>query len=144
MPSAAEIFEAVRAGSLDKIKSCYESDRDLLYLSDAAGVSILLHAVYSGQKHIADFLVSKNGPVKFYEACALGRLDLAVKLFEKNPSVLNILSKDGFTPLDLAEAFGRSDVVRYLAGKGAKRSGKPLPNKKTKSLKTWLKNDGAD
>jgi ankyrin repeat protein len=114
-----DIFTAIRAGNREAVKALLDADPSLLATKNAAGDSLLLASIYSGQKPIADDLLSRGVSVNFFEAAALGSGDRVAALLESNPALLGDYSHDGFTALHLAVFFGHRDLVKHLLDLGA-------------------------
>jgi ankyrin repeat protein len=82
-------------------------------------VSAALEALYAGDEARARTLLPTDSHVTVFEAAAFGRIDRLSVLLEGDPSEVQQLSEDGFTPLHLA-VFGRQEeAVRFLIERGA-------------------------
>ena len=117
--SAAELFEAIRAGDLAIVTSLLNADASLGSAKNDTGVSAVLMSVYTGQKEIRDLLLRRGPELDLPTAAAVGNLDRAKQIVEKNPASAASFSADGFPVVALAAVFGHLDVARYLAERGA-------------------------
>ncbi len=89
-------------------------------------------------KHLDDFLKLKNidfklprgdGATAFLLAVMMGDLDAAQKLYEKEPSLIEIPENEGRTPLHAAVKLNKPELVKFLLSKGAKKDGKDTSGK---------------
>lgn len=120
MDNHKEIIKAVKAGDTKKTKQLLHANPDLIHAMTERGESIILLAVYYGQKEIAQLLLSKATELTIYEATAVGQIDQVKKALGHNPDHLHAFSADGWTPLHLAAFFGHDEIVEYLIQIGAK------------------------
>ncbi|HEY3054091.1 MAG TPA: ankyrin repeat domain-containing protein [Thermoanaerobaculia bacterium] len=111
-----EIFDAIRRGDAEAVKSIVERDPSQASVRES-NVSAILTALYNGKTDIARLLVDQGASIDFYEACALGDLDRVQKMI--NPNLLNSRSPDGFPPVGLAIFFRHPDVAKFLIESGA-------------------------
>ena len=109
----------VRRGATTEIAEYVKEDPLIAQSRDAQGVSALLWAVYSGQTVVRDFLLSGLESIDVHEASAVGDLARLNALLSADPSRINSLSSDGWTPLHLAAAFGGAEAVALLLSHGA-------------------------
>ena len=66
-----------------------------------------------------------------YEAAKKGDVDGVRKILEKNPELLDVPNRYGFTPLHRAVIYGQKEMIVFLIGKGADIKGK------NKALRGW-------
>ena len=82
--------------------------------------SIVSGCLANGRLTAAKFLASRGAPLDLAEAAALGRLDVVKSFFREDgslkPSAAKEQLEEGFL---FACAYGHSDVVEFLLGKGA-------------------------
>jgi ankyrin repeat protein len=114
-----EIFEAITAGDLERVRNIINTHPAAVQARNDNGDSPLLAALYAGQAEISSYLMSKAPSLTIYEAAATGRIERVKELLEEDPRLLNYLSHDGWTPLHLAAFFGQSLVVEFLIDLGA-------------------------
>jgi ankyrin repeat protein len=119
MPTAAELFDAIRQGDLARVQSLLDADAALASAKNESGVSALLSSVYFGRKDIRDLLLARGATLELQDAAALGRLDRVRELVEKNRALANSFSSDGFPVVALAAFMGHLLVARYLRENGA-------------------------
>lgn len=114
-----ELFDAIKAGRTDEVRTMVERDRSQLSARDANGVSAILLAIYHGKADVARLFVELGAPMDIFEASALGKVDRITALLNEDPSRVSAYSQDGFYPLGLAAFFGQLDAVRALIAAGA-------------------------
>ena len=112
-----ELIEAVRKGDAARVGDLLDEDRSLLGAKSENVTGILL-ALYHGHPEIAQLFVKRGARLSFPEACALGDSG-ALKLLDRDPSLLNAYSEDGYPPLGLAVFFRHPDLARALIERGA-------------------------
>jgi uncharacterized protein len=117
--SAAELFDAMRAGNSAAAKTLLDADPSLASAKNDSGISAVLMSVYSGRREIRDLLLSRGAALELHDAAAVGKLDVVKSIVEHDPARANSFSPDGFPVVALAAVFGHVDVVRYLADCGA-------------------------
>ncbi len=115
----SEFLDVVSKGEYDKVAEMLEADPSLVDSQNDRGMSAIILATYCGQKRIVNLLVSKGARLSIYEASAVGDLNAVIRALEREPSLLNSYSKDGFPPLGLASFFGNADIARFLLERGA-------------------------
>ncbi len=114
-----QLFEAIKGGKVDEVRSILEREPSQLSARDANGVSAILLAIYHGKADVARVFVDLGAPLDIFEASALGKLDRISALLREGPSRVSAYSQDGFYPLGLAAFFGQLDAVRALIAAGA-------------------------
>ncbi|HEX9160426.1 MAG TPA: ankyrin repeat domain-containing protein [Thermoanaerobaculia bacterium] len=113
-----ELFEAISRGDAAKVQSIL--DRDPAQISSTENnTTPLLMALYCGQKHVADVLAGRGARIGFPEACAMGDLDRVRSMAEKDLSLIDTRSPDGFPPLGLAIFFRHPQIAKLLIERGA-------------------------
>ena len=119
MDSVVELFEAIRTGDAEKVRSLCAANAALVNARNARGQSAVLMACYTGRKEIRDVLVENGAMLELHEAAAAGNLARVKEMVGANPELAKSYSPDGFPVLALAVAFGHEEVAQYLRGKGA-------------------------
>ncbi len=119
MDSVVELFEAIRTGDAEKVRSLCAANAALVNARNARGQSAVLMACYTGRKEIRDVLVKNGAMLELHEAVAAGNLARVKEMVEANPELAKSYSPDGFPALALAAAFGHEQVAQYLRGQGA-------------------------
>ena len=119
MTTTSDIFDAIAAGDLDRVRKLIAEDAALAGARDAQGLSAVTQARYHGEKDIVDVLLGAGLDLDVFEAAAVGRLERVRELLENDPALVSSFSADGFTPLHLAAFFGHADIARLLVERGA-------------------------
>src|SRR2546428_6933113 len=114
-----EFIEAVKRGDVTKVRDLVRANPALLNSRTKRGLSPVLVAIYSGQKVAAANLIALGAELDVHDASAAGRLDRVRELVERDPSLVNSLSVEGFAPMGLAAYLGHEEGVEYLLAKGA-------------------------
>src|SRR5437867_4537197 len=117
--ASPEFIDAVKRGDLARVRELVKSDPALLNSRTKRGLSPVLVAIYSGQKVAAANLIAMGAELDIHDAAAAGRLDRVQALAERDPSLVNTASAEGFPPLGLAAYLGHEAVAEYLISKGA-------------------------
>ena len=117
--SPPEFIEAVKRGDVTKVRDLVRANPALLNSRTRRGLSPVLVAIYSGQKVAAANLIALGAELDVHDASAAGRMDRVRELVERDPSLVNALSVEGFPPMGLAAYLGHEEVVEYLLTKGA-------------------------
>ena len=86
----------------------------------AQGVSALLLAIYKGQTLTRDYLLACLPELDIFEAAAAGRCQRLQALLAQHPETIDAFSRDGWSPLHLAAAFGGPRASCILMAKGAR------------------------
>jgi uncharacterized protein len=119
MNATSDIFEAIDAGDLDRLRALVRDDPTSALVRDETGVSVLLYAHYRGLDDTVAVLREQVDELDVFEAAALGDTDRLRSLVEGRPSLADAWSPDGFTPLHLAAFFGHDAAAAYLIDRGA-------------------------
>ena len=117
--SPPEFIEAVKRGDVSKVRDLVRANPALLNSRTKRGLSPVLVALYSGQKVAAANLIALGADLDIHDAAASGRLDRVKELVERDPSLANAVSAEGFPAMGLAAYLGHEEVVEYLIAKGA-------------------------
>ena len=118
MDAATELFEAIRTGDIENVRSLCAANAEIVNSQNPQGQSAVLMACYTGRKDIRDVLVETGAMLNLHEAAAAGNLAHVTEAIAAHPELAKSYSPDGFPLLALAAAFGHEDVVRYLHDKG--------------------------
>src|SRR5467141_1483274 len=114
-----EFLEAIQKGNLSKVNQLLETNPALAQIKAKDGTSVILFALYRGQRNIADAITAKKTELDIFEASTLGRLDSVKSLIGRNPSLASAYSPDGFALVALTAFLGQKETTEYLIGKGA-------------------------
>lgn len=119
MTADPEIFAALGRGDLKRVEAMLASEPALANARNGRGDSLLLAAVYLGQRLLARKVVDAGAAFGLHEAAALGDAERARAAIEAEPGLVRAYSHDGWTPLHLAAFFGHAEVARLLLDRGA-------------------------
>jgi ankyrin repeat protein len=117
--SSNELFAAIKAGELARVKALLAAKPALAAARDEGGLSAVLTAAYCQQPAIVGVLLDRDPPLNAFEAAAAGVRDRLDDLLRDDPDLLDAFAPDGFTPLGLASFFGHTTVAAMLLGYGA-------------------------
>jgi ankyrin repeat protein len=123
METTPHALELLQSGDLNGLRRLLEQDSAASESRDATGVSLLMRALYRGQRDLAELIASKKKALDQFEAASLGRLDNLKKSIgeeiRRESTAINARSKDGFTALHFACYFGQPAAARVLIENGA-------------------------
>src|SRR5467141_260178 len=114
-----EFLEAIQKGNLSKVNQLLETNPALAHSKAKDGTSVILFALYRGQRNIAEAITAKKTELDIFEASTLGKLDRVKSLIDRNPSLASAYSPDGFALVALAAYLGQKETTEYLISKGA-------------------------
>jgi ankyrin repeat protein len=115
----ADLFALVAAGDGDAVRDLLDTRPELAGERDADGLSLVLHALFSGQDDLVDPILDANPPLDVFDAAAVGRTRGLEELLDAEPELAGATRPDGSTPLHLAARFDRTDSVEVLLERGA-------------------------
>src|SRR2546422_9456103 len=104
-----EFIEAVKRGDVTKVRDLVRANPALLNSRTKRGLSPVLVALYSGQKVAAANLIAMGADLDVHDAAAAGRLDRVRTLVERDPTLANAVSAEGFPPLGLPAYLGHEE-----------------------------------
>ncbi len=113
-----ELFDAIRENDAAGVARLLDGDSSLLGARQN-GITPILFAVYNGHAGLAQLFLDRGAALTFGEACALGRADLATKMLDADPALLDSFSDDGFPAIGLAVFFRQPDLACTLIERGA-------------------------
>jgi ankyrin repeat protein len=116
---AAAFIDAIKSGEFERVKAMVSAEPALIDARGRTGESAILTAVYHRQTKIANLLVARGVSLTVFEASAAGELERVEQLIERDRSLVNTFSADGWTPLHLAAFFGHSKIAELLIGSDA-------------------------
>jgi ankyrin repeat protein len=112
--------ELVKKGDLAGVQSALAAEPELLDATNAAGQGSFLLAKYYRQEAIADYLLAQNPKLDLFNLCVAGQVEPVLAEVERDSSLLEAHSSDGWTPLHLAAFFGHRGLAQALINHGAK------------------------
>jgi len=118
MDQSQRCFELLQAGDTEGLRRLVDDTPGAAEAKDAAGVSLLMHALYRGRRDLAETIAGKKNELDIFEASSLGRLERLQGF--SDAAVIKSYSKDGFTALHFACYFGQPEAARLLIEKGAR------------------------
>src|SRR5467141_2379495 len=114
-----EFLEAIQKGNLSKVNQLLETNPALAQIKAKDGTSVILFALYHGQRNIAEAITAKKTELDIFEASTLGKLDRAKSLIDRNPQIVSAYSPDGFALVALTAYLGQKETTEFLIEKGA-------------------------
>lgn len=115
----AKFVELVKQGTVAQVRDLLESQPSLVNAQNTHGVSVVAISVYYGRKPITQELLRHHPKLNIFEACMLGKAQLAERMVASDASLVNGYSADGFTPLHLAVFLGTPETAEMLLAHGA-------------------------
>ena len=82
----------------------------------------MLIAQYHPKRDLVTILLAAGPELDIFDAASVGRTARVAELLDRDPSLANAFSGDGFFPLALAAFFGFPETVRLLLARGADAS----------------------
>jgi ankyrin repeat protein len=119
MATTNDLFDAIDAGKPDDVRALLAADPDLAAARDGDGVSAVMHALYRGQRPVAEAVAAALPALDVFEAAGLDRAGDLVALLARDPSLATAWSVDGFTALHFAAFFGGGASASALLAAGA-------------------------
>ena len=118
----ADPFALIAAGDADAVRELLDTRPELAGKRDADGLSLVLHALCSGQHDLVDPILDANPPLDVCDTAAVGRTRGLEELLDAEPALVHTTRPDGSTPLHLAARFDQADAVTVLLERGADRA----------------------
>jgi ankyrin repeat protein len=116
--SQQALFEAIRNNDAAAVAALLDGDRSLIDARQNE-VTPILFAIYNGHGELARLFLDRGATLTFGEACALGDTELAMRMLDGDPALLDAYSADGFPPVGLAIFFRHPELGRRLIERGA-------------------------
>ena len=110
----ATIFESIRAGDVDAVRSAVRDDPSAAAARDDKGLSAVRAALYAHRQDVADVLLETGPDLDVFDAAAAGDVERLTELLDGD---------GGFTPLMGAEKDDpEGDMARLLKDHGAEEA----------------------
>ncbi|HXM37692.1 MAG TPA: ankyrin repeat domain-containing protein [Gemmatimonadales bacterium] len=119
MEPVQEIFDVVRAGDTVRLKALLAAQPALVNARNERGHSAVLIAQYHHKPEAVAVLLAAGPDLDVFDAASVGRTARVAEWLDRDPSLVNAYSSDGFFPLGLAAFFGHPETVRLLLARGA-------------------------
>ena len=119
MATIKELVEFIQKGANDKLEAALKEDSALADAKTEQGISLLQFSTYCRNKIAIELLLKRKSRLDIYEAAGIGDVGRVAGEVEKQLTLVNSFSFDGFTPLGLACFFGHHLVASFLISKGA-------------------------
>lgn len=119
MEPAQEIFDVVRAGDTGRLKALLAAQPGLVNARNERGHSPVLIAQYHHKSEAVAVLLAAGPDLDVFDAASVGRTATVAEWLDRDRSLVNAYSSDGFYPLGLAAFFGHPETVRLLLARGA-------------------------
>ncbi len=119
MEPAQEIFDVIRAGDRERLDALLAAQPGLVNVRNDQGHSPVLIAQYHHKHDLVAVLLAAGPDLDIFDASSVGRTARVAELLDRDPSLVNAYSRDGFFPLGLAAFFGYPETVRLLLARGA-------------------------
>lgn len=119
MDATQEIFDIVRAGDTARLKALLAANPAAVNARNERGHSPVLIAQYHHKRDAVAVLLAAGPELDLFDAASVGDTARVAALLDRDPSLVNAYSSDGFYPLGLAAFFGHPDTVRLLLRRGA-------------------------
>ena len=136
-----QLIQAVEQGDAGQVNALLQSDPDLSSARHPNGVSLLLWALYYGQKEIALRLAENRIDLDVFDASSLGAMQRLAGLLQDDRSLANAWSADGFQPLGLTCFFQQPAAARLLIEFGADISSPSKNNARVQPLHSAAASD---
>lgn len=121
--SAARFFEAIRKGNDMAVDTALGADQELLQARDAAGLTPVLAAAFSGHSKMAERIAAIQAKTPeglgVFDAAAVGNVGVIRSLMSTDRASVDDRGPDGYTTLHIAATFGQLEAARLLLGRGA-------------------------
>ena|SRR5689334_11338047 len=117
--AAEELIAAVNDDDAERVSALLGEDPTLVGARDRNGVSAIMLSRYRSDRATTDALLALDPELDVFEAATLGIIDRLNERLMEDPSRVNAVSPDGFTPLHLASFFGKTAVAKALIDAGA-------------------------
>ena len=119
MTTEHEIFDVIRAGDAERLRTLLAADPALAGARNERGHSAVLIAQYRRQSALVPLLLAAGPTLDVWDVAAVGDTARLAQILDQDPRAVNAYSGDGFFPLGLAAFFGHTGTARLLIERGA-------------------------
>lgn len=119
MTDLKTFHEEVKRGDLPAVRASLADNPSLLDETNESGQTAFLLAKYYRQDETAEYLLSLNPQLDLFNASVAGHVSAVTNQIDRDKSLLEAHSADGWTPLHLAAFFGHADLARALLDRDA-------------------------
>ena len=119
MSDLNSLHNQIRQGDLAGVRASLADDPELLDAANQSGQNAFLLAKYYRQPEIAEYLLSLSPKLDLFSSCVAGRVGAVTDQIDRDRSLLEAHSGDGWTPLHLAAFFGHPELANALLDRGA-------------------------
>lgn len=113
------VFDLIDKNNDEIIENILREDVSILGIPNQDGITPLLYALYTGKKKLAEKMYSKNFNFSIFEYIGMQDIERVKDCINKEPTVVNGYSLDGWTALHLASFWGNKKIVLLLIEHGA-------------------------
>ncbi|MGI8959925.1 MAG: ankyrin repeat domain-containing protein [Bryobacteraceae bacterium] len=119
MSDLNSLHNQIRTGDLAAVRASLTQNPSLLDAVNGSGQNAFLLAKYYRQPEIAEYLLTLGPNLDLFSSCAAGWLRAVTDEIDRDGSLLEAHSGDGWTALHLAAFFGHPDIANALLDRGA-------------------------
>lgn len=113
------VEEYIETGNFQDLDLLLSKEPTLVNEKTSHGISPLLLACYYHKHQIIPVILKYISTITIHEACAVGLKDHIAMMLAHQPTVVDELSTQGFTPIGIATHFEKEEIVRLLLAQGA-------------------------
>src|SRR2546425_7357976 len=114
MSAAQEIFDVIREGNTARLGALLTADPSLAGVRNERGHSPVLIAQYHHRRECVALLLAAGPGLDVFDAASGGATARVAEPLDREPSLVNAHSSDGFYPLRLTALFPHPENLRLL------------------------------